>query len=107
MLFCLFAEDIGLLPGGLFSRLITRARTRPVAFTDQLRQLFDVMAHGGWFGADEILHFNERLFDDADGLDILLKASRLDWSSIEPLILGTLFERSIDPASAPSSANCS
>jgi hypothetical protein len=105
LLFCLFAEDIGLLPGGLFSRLLERARTRPTAFAAQLRQLFDVMAHGGWFGADEILHFNGRLFDDADvleldsdGLGILAKVSTLDWSSIEPSILGTLFERSLDPA---------
>jgi hypothetical protein len=105
LLFCLFAEDIGLLPGGLFSRLLERARTRPTAFAAQLRQLFDVMAHGGWFGADEILHFNGRLFDDADvleldsdGLSILAKVSALDWSSIEPSILGTLFERSLDPS---------
>jgi len=29
---------------------------------------------------------------------ILLRVSQLDWSSIEPSILGTLFERSLDPA---------
>jgi type II restriction/modification system DNA methylase subunit YeeA len=49
-------------------------------------------------------HFNGRLFDDdtvlaldSDGMDLLLRLSALDWSSIEPSILGTLFERSLDP----------
>jgi hypothetical protein len=105
LLFCLFAEDIGLLPAGLFTRLVSQTRSKSTAFAGQLRQLFGAMATGGWFGADEILHFNGRLFDDADvleldsdGLSILAKVSALDWSSIEPSIPGTLFERSLDPA---------
>lgn len=104
LLFCLFAEDIGLLPEQLFSRLITRTRAKPAAFAQQLRQLFEAMATGGWFGSDEIRYFNGRLFDnadvlelDSDGLDILARVSALDWSSIEPAILGTLFERSLAP----------
>src|SRR6266508_100610 len=63
------------------------------------------MATGGFFAMEDIPHFNGRLFDndtvlelDSDGLAILAKVSALDWSSIEPAILGTLFERSIDPA---------
>ena len=104
LLFCLFAEDIGLLPRGLFSRLIQGTHMRPAAFVQQLSQLFAAMSTGGFFGAEEIAYFNGRLFDDAvvleldsDGLDILARASRLDWSSIEPSIFGTLFERSLDP----------
>ena len=105
LLFCLFAEDVGLLPEGLFTRLIGQARRRPQAFAEQLRQLFAAMATGGFFGADEIAHFDGRLFDDdrtlaldADGLEILAQVSALSWSSIEPSILGTLFVRSLDPA---------
>ena len=30
-------------------------------------------------------------------LETLLRVSKLDWSSIEPAIFGTLFERSLDP----------
>lgn len=104
LLFCLFAEDIGLLPDNLFSRLIARTRAKPAAFAQQLRLLFDAMAGGGWFGSDEIRYFNGRLFDTADvleldseSLDILARVSALDWSSIEPAILGTLFERSLAP----------
>lgn len=105
LLFCLFAEDIGLLPNGLFTRLITSTRRRAPLFAEQLRQLFATMATGGFFAMEDIPYFNGRLFDDdtvleldSDGLDILARVSALDWSSIEPAILGTLFERSIDPA---------
>jgi hypothetical protein len=104
LLFCLFAEDIGLLPNNLFSRLIERTRKRPPLFAEQLRQLFTTMASGGFFAMEDVPHFNGKLFDDADvleldsdGLDVLARVSRLDWSSIEPAILGTLFERSLDP----------
>lgn len=105
LLFCLFAEDIGLLPGNLFGNLVERTRAQPHAFAAQLRQLFAAMATGGWFGADEIRHFNGGLFNDEGvlpldrtGLDLLTRIARLDWSSIEPSILGTLFERSLDPS---------
>lgn len=105
LLFCLFAEDIGLLPNSLFSRLVESTRRRPQLFAAQLGQLFDAMANGGFFAMTDILHFNGKLFDDAtvldldsEALDILAKVSNLDWSSIEPAILGTLFERSLDPA---------
>ncbi len=105
LLFCLFAEDIDLLPKNLFGNLVARTRGQPHAFAGQLRQLFAAMATGGWFGADEIRHFNGGLFNDENvlpldrtGLDILTRIARLDWSSIEPSILGTLFERSLDPS---------
>ncbi len=105
LLFCLFAEDVGLLPPELFSRVVQSSANRPVKFEWQLRQLFSAMRTGGFFGEHDILHFNGGLFDSEDllqldvkGLDILLRVSKLDWSSIEPAIFGTLFERSLDPA---------
>lgn len=105
LLFCLFAEDIGLLPKGLFTRLVERTRGNTRAFTGQLRQLFATMSTGGWFGEHEIIHFDGGLFDDdaaleldSQAIDILVQVSRLDWSSIEPAIIGTLFERGLDPA---------
>ncbi len=105
LLFCLFAEDVGLLPAGIFTRLVERTATRPKDFVANLRQLFATMRDGGMFLLETIPHFNGGLFNsddvielDSDGLAILLRASRLDWSAIEPAILGTLFERSLDPA---------
>src|ERR1035437_7108738 len=104
LLFCLFAEDIGLLPPKLFSVLLRRTRGRPADFKTRLAALFEVMATGGAFGADDIAHFDGNLFTDAEVFDLstedletLLRVSALDWSSIEPAIFGTLFERSLDP----------
>ena len=34
---------------------------------------------------------------DLDQIRIALDASKLDWSNIDPSILGTLFERGLDP----------
>lgn len=104
LLFCLFAEDIRLLPPKLFSTLIQRTHSRPSEFQARLADLFHAMASGGSFGVDDISYFNGDLFTDAktlplsrDDLQTLLRVSSLDWSSIEPAIFGTLFERSLDP----------
>ncbi|WP_395090710.1 class I SAM-dependent DNA methyltransferase [Armatimonas sp.] len=105
LLFCLFAEDVKLLPEGLFTKLATNYQKDPARFDRQLQQLFGAMASGGDFGTDAIKHFNGGLFDDAltialieSELAVLAKAAALDWSSIEPSVFGTLFERSLDPA---------
>ncbi|MCK4392324.1 class I SAM-dependent DNA methyltransferase [Candidatus Bipolaricaulota bacterium] len=104
ILFCLFAEDIRLLPEGLFSRMIEDTKDDPDRCRELMEQLFGHMAGGGFFGLDRIPHFNGGIFDSSDALplgrddlEILARVSRLDWSSIEPSILGTLFERGLDP----------
>lgn len=104
LLFCLFAEDIDLLPKATFTRLVNQTRTKPGAFAAQLGVLFKAMATGGYFGSEEIRHFDGGLFDDdtvlsldSDSMAILAHVAGLDWSSIEPSVLGTLFERSLDP----------
>ena len=104
LLFCLFAEDVGLLPKDLFTQLIQHTVLQPAAFTAQLRQLFQAMATGGWFGTQEIRHFDGKLFDDAAvialdsaSMRILAQVATLDWANIEPSIFGTLFERSLNP----------
>jgi hypothetical protein len=105
LLFCLFSEDIGLLPGKLFSRLVESNLQRPAEFTKRLRQLFSAMAgEQGSFGEHDIPYFDGGLFSDdeaydltRDDLAVLALSSVLDWSSIEPAIFGTLFERSLDP----------
>ena len=105
LLFCLFAEDAGLLPEGLFSMLIEHTQGLSKAFQAQLQQLFAAMRAGGWFGVHRIRYFDGHLFDraaalelDGAGMRTLARISRLDWSSVEPSIFGTLFERSLDPA---------
>ena len=85
LLFCLFAEDAGLLPEELFTTLIRRTRGKSAIFQQQLQQLFAVMRDGGWFGPEEIRHFDGRLFDtddvlelDGGGMHTLARLSRLD-----------------------------
>jgi len=104
LLFCLFSEDIGLLPEKLFPRLLEQTRRNSKDFAEVLRQLFRAMNTGGYFGADKILHFNGGLFDDdhvlqldSDAMDIISDIDGLDWGAIKPSIFGTLFERGLDP----------
>ena len=105
LLFCLFAEDVGLLPKDFFTKLVQNTTTNPAAFAGQLRQLFAAMSTGGWFGSEQVRNFDGTLFDDAVVIEldyasmrILASVATLDWSYIEPSILGTLFERSLDPS---------
>jgi len=105
LLFCLFAEDIGLLPEKLFPRLLEQTRRNSKDFAGVLSQLFRAMNTGGYFGADKILHFNGGLFDDdhvlqldSDAMDIIAAIDGLDWGAIKPSIFGTLFERGLDPS---------
>ncbi len=104
LLFCLFAEDVGLLPKDLFTRVVERTGRDPERFAHYAEELFGAMASGGDFLLEEIRHFNGGLFEDAEALPleagelrVLLEAARLDWQSVEPAIFGTLFERSMDP----------
>ena len=108
IVFCLFAEDVNLLPNDLFKEILkTLAQRReqiPQRSQAMLAELFGKMRGGGHFGRDHILHFNGGLFDDdealpldADSLDMLRVIARQDWSSIDPSIFGTLFERFLDP----------
>jgi len=104
LVFVLFASDVGLLPQGVLKKLADATRHRTQDFTRAVRQLFQAMAKGGFYGSDLIKHFDGGLFEDdsaldldSDCLDVLREVDQLDWSSIEPSIFGTLFERSLDP----------
>ena len=84
--------------------MLEQARRTPAHFADLADDLFRVMARGGRVGFETVDWFNGGLFDDATALplersdiDTVLAASRLDWSEIDPSILGTLFERGLDP----------
>ncbi|MBV6451375.1 MAG: hypothetical protein MHPDNHAH_02108 [Anaerolineales bacterium] len=106
ILFCLFAEDIGLLPDKVFTELI-RVRYKDQTteqFVKSLRMLFAAMKDGNsTFGAHTIPWFNGGLFEDDFVPEMLtahvrelLSACDKDWASIDPSIFGTLFERVID-----------
>lgn len=104
LVFCMFAEDVGLLPDHLFTKMLTASRARPERFEGNAAKLFGAMATGGDIDFEPIDWFNGGLFTDASVLPVqaddigeLLNAARRDWSQIDPSILGTLFERGLDP----------
>ena len=110
LVFCMFADDVGLLPGHMFTRMLEQARRVPDRFTELAGALFRGMAKGGLVGIEPVDWFNGGLFDDDTALtlersdiDTVLAASKLDWSEIDPSILGTLFERGLDPGKRASS----
>jgi hypothetical protein len=109
-LFCMFAEDVGLLPRESFRGLLEslqRDRAPATGVAATLEQLFRELDRGTPFSTVlrvRLLHFNGGLFADptalpVDGtqLGLLLAASRLRWSEVEPAIFGTLLERALDP----------
>jgi type II restriction/modification system DNA methylase subunit YeeA len=104
LVFCMFAEDVNLLPNKMFERMIKAARTAPESFAIHAKTLFAAMRGGGLVGFEPVEWFNGGLFDSDDTLpltwediDDLIRATTLDWSDIDPSILGTLFERGLDP----------
>jgi type II restriction/modification system DNA methylase subunit YeeA len=105
LLFCLFAEDSGLLPRDLIERIVVGMNHDPPGCDAAFAELFTKMAsQGGVFGAERIQWFNGGLFDSGDTIEltrdelkVVEAAARLDWSQVEPAIFGTLFERGLDP----------
>ena len=106
LVFCMFADDVGLLPAQMFTRMLQQVRRTPADFPALAGELFRVMATGGRVGFEAVDWFNGGLFDDDAALPLpleqseietVLAASDLDWSEIDPSILGTLFERGLDP----------
>ncbi len=107
VLFCMFAEDVGLLPEKSFQNFLDEARTK----SDQwwrsgLADLWSRMNRGDehdrfWsFGDATVRHFNGNLFSTAQVFDLpaefkgeLFVAARQDWRSVEPAIFGTLLEQ--------------
>ena len=104
LVFCMFAEDVGLLPNNMFTRMLEQARQQPEEFAAMARDLFAAMSTGGRVGFEPVAWFNGGLFDDDAALPLdkaeigtVLQAATLEWSDIDPSILGTLFERGLDP----------
>jgi type II restriction/modification system DNA methylase subunit YeeA len=112
-IFCMFAEDEGLLhrspteDSEIFTALLKAARTDPKKAEIRIKSLFTAMQKkGGQYGNDDIAWFNGGLFKIIDvppliesDLSILYQAAAsIDWRAIDPTIFGTLFERGLDPS---------
>lgn len=109
-LFCMFAEDVGLLPDRSFTELLESIPADGAGFQEVMQQLFREMNTGTGKGISvvlrkKLLHFNGGLFADdtvlpLNGLQfgLLKKAAQQNWAKVEPAIFGTLLERALNPA---------
>lgn len=103
-LFCMFAEDEGLLPQGIFTSLLAHTKADPAKAAQRIATLFAAMqAPHGSYGNDDIAWFNGGLFQHialpeligADLATLHAAAADMDWRAIDPTIFGTLFERGL------------
>nr|WIE92519.1 class I SAM-dependent DNA methyltransferase [Mesorhizobium sp. WSM4875] len=104
LVFCMFAEDVKLLPDMMFTRMLDRAMEDPSEFESFARDLFVAMKSGGRIGFEKVAWFNGGLFDDdlvfaltKDEIKLVHRAASQYWGDVDPSILGTLFERGLDP----------
>lgn len=105
-LFTMFAEDVGLLPENAFRSLLADCGKTPESFLPLVGELWRSMDTGGFSAAlrVSVLHFNGKLFHEADVLPLdaaqiglLHRAAEHDWKFVEPAIFGTLLERALNP----------
>lgn len=103
-LFCMFAEDEGLLPEKIFTGLLASAKSDVAKAANRIAALFVAMQEPkGVYGNDDIEWFNGGLFKQiaipeliASDLETLRAAAAdMDWRAIDPTIFGTLFERGL------------
>jgi len=102
--FCMFAEDARLLPEKLFETVLDKSNPDGAKAQSRLTELFIAMRRGGDFALETIPYFNGGLFEQIEVPPLttedvvqLLDAARMGWGEIEPAILGTLFERGLNP----------
>ena len=106
LVFCMFAEDVDLLPNDIFARSLRHCFSSPGDFQDVCAQLFAAMAkRDSRIGTERIEWFNGNLFDDdtvlaltRGDIGVVLAAAQTNWADVDPSIFGTLFERGLDPA---------
>ncbi|CAN0468857.1 unnamed protein product, partial [Phaeothamnion confervicola] len=106
LVFCMFAEDVDLLPDRHFAKALQHCFYNPAEFQEVCAQLFAAMAKpNSRIGNDRIEWFNGNLFDDdtvvaltRSEIGIVLAAAKTNWADVDPSIFGTLFERGLDPA---------
>jgi hypothetical protein len=109
ILFCMFAEDVGLLPQDKFSQFLRRAESNDKLFQNQLADLWlkmgapNISPRFAHAVEEEVRYFNGGLFSEAartyplGGFVIhdLYEAARQNWKRVEPAIFGTLLEQAL------------
>ncbi len=78
MVFCMFAEDVDLLPKKMFEQMLRRSLEEPENFTRNAQSLFSAMSkRDGMVGFDRIEWFNGGLFEDDFALPLTLDDIRV------------------------------
>ena len=108
ILFCMFAEDIGLLPEGKFKDFLKQAESNPDLFSNGLADLWQKMGapnispRFAFAVAEEVRYFNGGLFESNRTYPLgsfvmhdLYEAARQNWRKVEPAIFGTLLEQAL------------
>ena len=107
VLFCMFAEDVELLPKGSFTMFLDESRSKsPQWWSSGLHDLWAKMnqqdQHNRFWPYGDVIvrYFNGNLFSSATVYDLpqefrgeLFEAAKRDWRSVEPAIFGTLLEQ--------------
>ncbi|GET35349.1 class I SAM-dependent DNA methyltransferase [Microseira wollei] len=102
----LFAEDIDLLPRGLFTEFLEDCRSNKFSSYDLIGGLFRQMGSDRPAPKDsryrDVPYFNGGIFSNVEPIsltrseiDLLATAASQRWSKVEPAIFGTLFEGSL------------
>lgn len=110
MVFSMFAQSVNLLPSRTaFTDLLEVTRANPPSFVPLVGEMWRTMDKGGFSAGlrADLRRFNGGLFApgphgppeplpvDADMIDLLIIASKRDWSNVEPAIFGSLLENAI------------
>lgn len=109
-IFCMFAEDVDLLPKGEFTRLLEECGKSPRALVPQLEELWSKMDEPeekkrffSYFGT-HLRHFNGNLYRNARAFPLqaeeigeLVAAAKHKWTEVDPAIFGTLLEQALEP----------
>jgi hypothetical protein len=111
IIFCMFAEDIGLLPPDSFSTFLEEACDNDDWFERGLSDLWAAMSRPAAqdrFSAairGRVRYFNGGLFEGTRTFALtrsdrgeLLAAARHQWRNVEPAIFGTLLEQALTPS---------
>ena len=110
-IFCMFAEDVDLLPRGKFTQLLQECVAAPRSFVPLVEQLWSKMdtrdsseRYFPYFDAD-IRYFNGNLYRDARAFPLqaeeigeLVAAAKHKWTDVDPAIFGTLLEQALEPS---------
>ncbi len=109
LLFCMFAEDVGLIPDKAFGKFLEDARNKSDDYwrsgLDSLwRAMGDASAGRYWpHGDTSLRYFNGNLFADRTVLSLpreekgeLAAAAAADWRRVEPAIFGTFLEQALE-----------